>query len=159
MILNQLTDARAAVDVRDYFEQVVWVRERRFDLRQVELTVLVAHRAGRYPKRPVVKGADERVGFGSQRRLSELLGSPKAHVRRQSADNGKPVAVARAADVPLAIDMFRYMGWFITNPRKAPGRPLLGSHSDRRGRKDNVALPNSQALPPYRQSFRIRPRT
>jgi hypothetical protein len=73
MILNQLTDARAAVDVRDYFEQVVWVRERRFDLRQVELTVLVAHRAGRYPKRPAVKGADERVGFGSQRRLSELF--------------------------------------------------------------------------------------
>jgi len=30
----------------------------------------------------------------------------------ESIDNGKPFAVARAADVPLAIDMFRYMaGW------------------------------------------------
>jgi phenylacetaldehyde dehydrogenase len=30
----------------------------------------------------------------------------------ESIDNGKPVAVARAADVPLAVDMFRYMaGW------------------------------------------------
>jgi len=30
----------------------------------------------------------------------------------ESLDNGKPVAVARAADVPLAVDMFRYMaGW------------------------------------------------
>jgi phenylacetaldehyde dehydrogenase len=30
----------------------------------------------------------------------------------ESLDNGKPVAVARVADVPLAIDMFRYMaGW------------------------------------------------
>jgi phenylacetaldehyde dehydrogenase len=30
----------------------------------------------------------------------------------ESLDNGKPVAVARAADVPLAVDLFRYMaGW------------------------------------------------
>ena len=30
----------------------------------------------------------------------------------ESLDNGKPVAVARVADVPLAVDMFRYMaGW------------------------------------------------
>jgi phenylacetaldehyde dehydrogenase len=30
----------------------------------------------------------------------------------ESMDNGKPLAVARAADVPLAIDLFRYMaGW------------------------------------------------
>jgi len=30
----------------------------------------------------------------------------------ETLDNGKPVAVARAADVPLAVDLFRYMaGW------------------------------------------------
>ncbi len=29
-------------------------------------------------------------------------------------DNGKPVAVARMADVPLAVDMFRYMGGWAT---------------------------------------------
>ena len=30
----------------------------------------------------------------------------------ESLDNGKPVGVARIADVPLAIDLFRYMaGW------------------------------------------------
>jgi phenylacetaldehyde dehydrogenase len=30
----------------------------------------------------------------------------------ESLDNGKPVAVARAADVPLSADMFHYMtGW------------------------------------------------
>ncbi|MGI8771924.1 MAG: aldehyde dehydrogenase family protein [Acidobacteriaceae bacterium] len=30
----------------------------------------------------------------------------------ESLDNGKPVSVARAADLPLAVDMFRYMaGW------------------------------------------------
>ncbi|MEX0777146.1 MAG: aldehyde dehydrogenase family protein [Phycisphaeraceae bacterium] len=30
----------------------------------------------------------------------------------ESLDNGKPLAVARAADVPLAVDLFRYMaGW------------------------------------------------
>ena len=32
--------------------------------------------------------------------------------RLESLDNGKPVAVARAADVPLAADLFHYMsGW------------------------------------------------
>ena len=30
----------------------------------------------------------------------------------ESIDNGKPLSVARAADIPLAVDMFRYMaGW------------------------------------------------
>src|SRR5438067_9986678 len=30
----------------------------------------------------------------------------------ESLDNGKPLTIARAADVPLAVDMFRYMaGW------------------------------------------------
>ena len=30
----------------------------------------------------------------------------------ESIDNGKPYAVARVADLPLAVDMFRYMaGW------------------------------------------------
>ncbi|AXC14262.1 Aldehyde dehydrogenase [Acidisarcina polymorpha] len=32
----------------------------------------------------------------------------------ESIDNGKPVVVARAADVPLAVDMFRYMGGWAT---------------------------------------------
>ncbi|MEO8257765.1 MAG: aldehyde dehydrogenase family protein [Acidobacteriota bacterium] len=32
----------------------------------------------------------------------------------ESVDNGKPLAVARAADVPLAVDMFRYMGGWAT---------------------------------------------
>src|SRR5271155_495424 len=39
----------------------------------------------------------------------------------ESLDNGKPLSVARAADVPLAIDMFRYMaGW----PTKIEGNTL-----------------------------------
>ena len=30
----------------------------------------------------------------------------------ESLDNGKPIGVARVADVPLAVDLFRYMaGW------------------------------------------------
>jgi len=32
----------------------------------------------------------------------------------ESIDNGKPVAIARMADVPLAVDMFRYMGGWAT---------------------------------------------
>jgi phenylacetaldehyde dehydrogenase len=46
-------------------------------------------------------------------KLAELL---EEHVEEfatlETLDNGKPLAVARAADVPLAADMFRYMaGW------------------------------------------------
>ncbi len=39
----------------------------------------------------------------------------------ESLDNGKPVTVARAADIPLAIDMFRYMAGWAT---KIEGRSL-----------------------------------
>jgi phenylacetaldehyde dehydrogenase len=48
----------------------------------------------------------------------------------ESIDNGKPVAVARIADVPLAVDMFRYMaGWATkitgsTIPLSFPGEYL-----------------------------------
>jgi phenylacetaldehyde dehydrogenase len=46
-------------------------------------------------------------------KLADLL---EAHVEEfaqlESLDNGKPVGVARVADVPLAVDLFRYMaGW------------------------------------------------
>ncbi len=39
----------------------------------------------------------------------------------ESIDNGKPFAVARVADVPLAVDMFRYMAGWAT---KIPGKTL-----------------------------------
>ena len=32
----------------------------------------------------------------------------------ESIDNGKPYAVARVADLPLAVDMFRYIGGWAT---------------------------------------------
>ncbi len=46
-------------------------------------------------------------------KLSDLL---EAHTEEfaylESLDNGKPLTIARAADVPLAVDLFRYMaGW------------------------------------------------
>ena len=46
-------------------------------------------------------------------KLADLL---DAHLEEfaelESLDNGKPVTIARAADVPLAVDLFRYMaGW------------------------------------------------
>jgi phenylacetaldehyde dehydrogenase len=46
-------------------------------------------------------------------KLADLL---EAHTEEfaylESLDNGKPLAIARAADVPLAVDLFRYMaGW------------------------------------------------
>lgn len=46
-------------------------------------------------------------------KLADLLESHlEEFAQLESLDNGKPVAVARAADVPLAVDLFRYMaGW------------------------------------------------
>jgi len=48
----------------------------------------------------------------------------------ESVDNGKPYAVARVADLPLAVDMFRYMGGWATKitgttiPLSLPGEYL-----------------------------------
>ncbi|MEP6539615.1 MAG: aldehyde dehydrogenase family protein [Bryobacteraceae bacterium] len=53
----------------------------------------------------------------------------------EALDNGKPVAVARAADVPLAADMFRYMaGWATkieghTIPLSVPYTPGASYHA------------------------------
>lgn len=53
----------------------------------------------------------------------------------ESLDNGKPVTVARAADVPLAIDLFRYMaGWATkiegnTIPMSVPYTPGAQYHA------------------------------
>src|ERR1700754_2015436 len=64
-------------------------------------------------------------------KLAELLEKHSDEFAElESIDNGKPVAVARAADVPLAIDMFRYMGGWATKitgstiPLSLPGEFL-----------------------------------
>jgi phenylacetaldehyde dehydrogenase len=46
-------------------------------------------------------------------KLADLLEQHlEEFARLESLDNGKPLAVARVADVPLAVDLFRYMaGW------------------------------------------------
>jgi phenylacetaldehyde dehydrogenase len=46
-------------------------------------------------------------------KLADLLeANLEEFAELESIDNGKPLAVARAADVPLAVDLFRYMaGW------------------------------------------------
>ncbi|HWN96835.1 MAG TPA: aldehyde dehydrogenase family protein [Methylomirabilota bacterium] len=46
-------------------------------------------------------------------KLADLLEKNlEEFARLESLDNGKPLAVARVADVPLAVDLFRYMaGW------------------------------------------------
>ncbi|HEX6824785.1 MAG TPA: aldehyde dehydrogenase family protein, partial [Nitrospiraceae bacterium] len=46
-------------------------------------------------------------------KLADLLESHlEEFAQLESLDNGKPIGVARAADLPLAVDLFRYMaGW------------------------------------------------
>jgi len=48
-------------------------------------------------------------------KLAELIDShTQEFAELESLDNGKPLTIARAADVPLAADMFRYMGGWAT---------------------------------------------
>jgi len=62
-------------------------------------------------------GAWPRMSASERGRLIwKLADLVEAHVEEfamlESLDNGKPLAIARAADVPLAVDLFRYMaGW------------------------------------------------
>src|SRR5262245_47837238 len=53
----------------------------------------------------------------------------------ESVDNGKPLAVARVADVPLTVDMFRYMAGWATKirVRPSPGRYRASSCPTRCG--------------------------
>src|SRR3972149_647787 len=55
-------------------------------------------------------------------KLADLVESHlEEFAQLESLDNGKPVGVARAADVPLAVDLFRYMAGWAT---KIEGNPL-----------------------------------
>jgi len=47
----------------------------------------------------------------------------------ESLDNGKPYSVARAADVPLAADLFRYMGGLADEDRGLDGADLGTAHA------------------------------
>ena len=73
MVFDELADAWRAVDVRNNLEEKIWSRERGFDVRQISFAVLVAHRAGRNAKRPVIQRSDECVDLGSQGRLRQFL--------------------------------------------------------------------------------------
>src|SRR5450631_867111 len=64
-------------------------------------------------------------------RVAELLEQhSEEFAQLESLDNGKPITEARAADVPLAVDLFRYMaGWASkiegnTIPLSMPGKYL-----------------------------------
>src|SRR5262245_39166250 len=92
-------------------------------------------RAVRAARRAFDEGPWRRMS-GSRRgqflwKLAELIEQHSDEFAElESLDNGKPLAVARAADVPLTVDMFRYMGGWATKitgstiPWSAPNRFL-----------------------------------
>ena len=47
-------------------------------------------------------------------------------------DNGKPLKVARAADVPLAVDLFRYYGWMGDQNRRQHHSDFGSVHAGQR---------------------------
>ncbi len=74
-------------------------------------------RAVRAARRAFDEGPWSKMSPSQRGRLiSKLADLLEQHLEEfaeiESMDNGKPLAVARAADVPLAVDLFRYMsGW------------------------------------------------
>ena len=78
------------------------------DKADIDLAVKAARRAfegGAWPKLTAMERAKLLW------KLADLLEShADEFAQLESLDNGKPQAVARAADVPLAADLFRYMG-------------------------------------------------
>lgn len=74
--------------------------------------------AVRAARRAFAEGSDWRRMSASDRgklmwKLADLIEQNlEEFAELESLDNGKPISVARVADVPLAIDLFRYMaGW------------------------------------------------
>jgi phenylacetaldehyde dehydrogenase len=79
----------------------------REDIDRAVKSARTAFEKGPWPKMtPSERGrAIWKVGDLIEKRLEEFA-------QLESLDNGKPLKVARAADVPLAVDLFRYMaGW------------------------------------------------
>ena len=80
------------------------------DKQDIDLAVKAARRAFETgPWRKMTASERGRVVW----KLADLM---EQHLEQfaelESLDNGKPIGVARAADVPLAVDLFRYMaGW------------------------------------------------
>ncbi len=63
-------------------------------------------------------------------KLADLLEArTEEFAQLESLDNGKPLAVARVADVPLAVDLFRYMAGWAT---KIEGNTIPISSGDKR---------------------------
>src|ERR1700674_1745765 len=80
------------------------------DREDIEQAVKAARRAfDQGPWRQLTASARGRLIW----KLADLLEShTEEFAYLESLDNGKPLTIARAADVPLAVDLFRYMaGW------------------------------------------------
>ena len=85
------------------------------DAADVDHAVRAARRA--FDEGPWSQFSAKRITASQRGRLlNKLADLLEQHLEEfaelESMDNGKPLAVARAADVPLAVDLFRYMaGW------------------------------------------------
>jgi phenylacetaldehyde dehydrogenase len=92
------------------------------DKADIDLAVKAARRA-------FEQGAWPRMTHGQRGRLIwKLADLIEEHLEEfaqlESLDNGKPLAIARVADVPLAVDLFRYMSGWTT---KIEGQTLSAS--------------------------------
>ena len=82
------------------------------DVKDVDIAVRAARRA--FDEGPWSKMSPSDRGKLLWR-LAELIEqNSEEFAEIESIDNGKPVVIARMADVPLAVDMFRYMGGWAT---------------------------------------------
>src|SRR5262245_19629691 len=102
IVLDELADARAAIDVGNDLEKEVRRRQRSLDGLQIGGAVLVAHGRSHHAHRSVVEGADERVDLGPQAGARELLGkSPELATTGNRRMIVEEHAVGIAALAPL----------------------------------------------------------
>src|ERR1700756_2665093 len=72
-VFDEFADPRRAVDVRYDLQQKIGLFERGPDGGEVGRPVFVAHRGGCDANRTIIERADNRVDFGAQTRLCQLL--------------------------------------------------------------------------------------
>ena len=99
------------------------------DREDVELAVKAARRAFDHgPWRRLTSSERGRMIW----KLADLL---EQHTEEfayiESLDNGKPLTIARAADVPLAVDLFRYMAGWTTKLKATQFRSRCLTHPER----------------------------
>ena len=114
LIDGKLVDAASGKTFPDYNPATgtILAQVAEADAEDVDRAVKAARRA--FDEGPWIKMSPSDRGKLLWKLAALIEQNSEEFAEIESIDNGKPVGVARMADVPLAVDMFRYMGGWAT---------------------------------------------